>query len=166
MRQVLAKASRDGLVNTISAVQQQLTEPMALGYAVSGIVREVGPGVTEFKEGDRVAAAGGGYAVHAELVAVPINLVVPIPDEVDYESAAFTTLGAIALQGVRLAGVTLGESVGVIGLGLLGQLTVQQLKAAGCRVFGMDPKQERAERALAFGAAGAVTSNERVRPDL
>ncbi len=160
VRQVLAKASRDGLSNTIDAVRQQLAEPMALGYAVSGIVREIGSGVSEFKPGDRVAAAGGGYAVHAEVVAVPVNLAVRIPDDVDYESAAFTTLGAIALQGVRLGEVVLGESVGVIGLGLLGLLTTQQLKAAGCRVFGVDPKRERAQQALAFGATSTATTPE------
>ena len=158
VRQVLAKVGRDGLVSTISAVQQQLAEPMSLGYAVSGVVRDVGAGVTAFKPGDRVAGAGGGYAVHAELVVVPLNLVVPIPDRLEHESAAFTTLGAIALQGVRLGGVVLGESVGVIGLGLLGLLTVQQLRAAGCTVFGLDPKGERAQLAVRFGAAGAGTT--------
>ncbi|MFH1555968.1 MAG: bi-domain-containing oxidoreductase [Pseudomonadota bacterium] len=159
VRQVLAKAARDGVVNTMGAVRQQMAEPFALGYAVSGVVREVGRGVTDFRAGDRVAAGGGGYAVHAEVVAVPANLVVPVPDQVDLESAAFTTLGAIALQGVRLADVRLGESVGVIGLGLLGLLTVQQLRAAGCQVLGMDPKRERADRATALGALAATTSD-------
>src|SRR6185295_15952784 len=84
VRQVLSKVMRDGLLNTVAAVQQQLAEPIALGYAVSGVVRDTGPGVTEFKPGDRVAAAGGGYAVHAEIVAVPVNLVVPIPDGVTH----------------------------------------------------------------------------------
>ncbi|MCX6545087.1 MAG: bi-domain-containing oxidoreductase [Acidobacteria bacterium] len=160
VRQVLAKVSRDGLINTMSAVQQQLAEPLALGYAVSGIVREVGCDVTEFKPGDRVAAAGGGYAVHAEAVVVPENLVVAIPDALDYESAAFATIGAIALQGIRLSEVALGEAVGVIGLGLLGLLTIQQLKAAGCQVFCVDPKPERAQLAGEIGATAAGTTPE------
>ena len=161
VRQVLSKVARDGLLNTVAAVRTQLAEPIALGYAVSGVVRDVGAGVTGFNPGDRVAAAGGGYAVHAEIVVVPVNLVVPIPDAVDHEAAAFTTLGAIALQGIRLADVRLGESVGVVGLGLLGLLTVQQLKAAGCRVIGLDPKPERATLAVALGAdAGLSTADE------
>src|SRR5262245_38343088 len=149
-RQVLAKVVRDGLMNTIDAVQQQLAEPLPLGYTASGIVRDVGPGVDTFVPGMRVAAAGAGYAVHAEFIAVPVNLVVTVPDGVDYESAAFTTLGAIALHGIRLADVKIGECVGVIGLGLLGLLTVQQLRAAGCTVVGMDPNAERAARAAGF----------------
>lgn len=160
VRQVLSKVTRDGLLNTVAAVRQQLAEPIALGYALSGVVRDVGAGVTEFKPGDRVAAAGGGYAVHAEIVVVPINLVVRIPDDVDHEAAAFTTLGAIALQGIRLADVRLGESVGVIGLGLLGLLTVQQLGAAGCRVIGLDPKPERAQQAAALGAHAGLSTAE------
>ena len=160
VRQVLSKVVRDGLLNTVAAVQQQLAEPIALGYALSGVVRGVGAGVTAFKPGDRVAAAGGGYAVHAEIVVVPVNLVVRIPDDVTHEAAAFTTLGAIALQGIRLADVRLGESVAVIGLGLLGLLTVQQLKAAGCRVIGLDPKPERAGQAVALGADAARSTAE------
>src|SRR5205814_2995327 len=113
---------------------------------------EVGEGVTEFGAGERVACAGTGYAAHAELLSVPQNLCVRLPEGVDFESAAFSTLGAVALQGVRLAEPTLGESVVVIGLGLLGQLAVQLLKANGCRVFGVDLESNRIDLARQLGA--------------
>ena len=98
----------------------------------------MGAGVTGFKPGDRVAAAGAGFASHAEVVWVPENLCVPIPEGVDFEAAAFVMLGGIALHGVREAGLTLGETGVVIGLGLLGLLSVQLLAAQGCRVIGID----------------------------
>ena len=110
-----------------------------LGYSSSGVVEESGPGVADLERGRPVACAGVGYAVHAEVVCVPRNLCVPVPDGVPLEAAAYATLGAIALQGVRQAQVVLGECVAVIGLGLVGLLTVQLLKAAGCRVIGADP---------------------------
>ena len=120
---------------------------------------EVGEGVEDFRVGDRVACAGAGYASHAEVVFVPKNLAVKIPDGVDFESAAFTTLGAIALQGLRLADVRLGETVAVIGLGLVGLLTVQLAKAAGCRVVGMDPNPERCRLAQELGCDAALADN-------
>lgn len=158
VRQVLGKARREGLLTAYEAVQRRLDEPMALGYSVAGVVVDVGPGVTGFSAGDAVVAAGGGYAVHAEIVSVPTNLVARLPEGVDFDAAAFTTLGAIALHGVRLANVKLGETVAVLGLGLLGQITVQILHASGCRVIGYDPRPERATLALQSGATRAVSS--------
>src|SRR4029077_12667734 len=102
--------------------------------------------------GDRVSCAGAGYAVHAELSSVPRLLVAKIPGDVSFDEAAFTTLGAVALHGIRTADVKVGDVVAVIGLGLLGQLTVQLLKAAGCRVLGMDIDAERADLARRMGA--------------
>jgi predicted dehydrogenase/threonine dehydrogenase-like Zn-dependent dehydrogenase len=119
--------------------------------------------VTEFRAGDRVACAGAGYASHAEVLSVPKNLCVRLPDEVSFEAGAFGTLGAIALQGVRLAEPTLGESVVVIGLGLLGQIAVQLLKANGCRVFGIDLDPAKVELAQELGADGGSVSDEHVK---
>ncbi|MFK7800613.1 MAG: bi-domain-containing oxidoreductase [Anaerolineae bacterium] len=160
VRQTIDKAQREGILTTYDAVQNRLEQPMALGYSCAGVVLEVGSGIKNFKVGDRVACAGAGYAVHAETIAVPENLVVPLPENVDFESASFTTLAAIALQGIRLADVKLGDVVGVIGLGLLGQLTIQMLQAAGCIVLGMDIREDRVELALKMGAHAAVSSGE------
>jgi predicted dehydrogenase/threonine dehydrogenase-like Zn-dependent dehydrogenase len=160
VRQTLQKAQREGILTTLEALHSRLAQPMSLGYSSAGTVIDVGAGVSQFAPGQRVACAGAGYAVHAEVVAVPKNLVVKIPDNVDFESAAFTTLGAIALHGIRLAEVKLGEAVAVIGLGLLGQLTVQLLKAAGCAVIGLDLQPQRAELARQMGADAVATSPE------
>jgi polar amino acid transport system substrate-binding protein len=157
VRQVISRIKRDGLMNTINAVRSRLDAPLALGYSCAGVVREVGRGAEEFSVGDAVACAGMNYASHAETVFVPKNLVVKIPDGVGFGEAAFVTLGAIALQGVRTAEAKLGEAVAVIGLGLLGQLTVQILKAAGCRVIGIDLERGKVELAIAHGADAAVT---------
>jgi predicted dehydrogenase/threonine dehydrogenase-like Zn-dependent dehydrogenase len=116
--------------------------------------------VTGFAAGDRVACAGTGYAAHAELLSVPQNLCVRLPDAVDFEGAAFATLGAVALQGVRLAEPTLGESVVVIGLGLLGQLAAQLLKANGCRVFGVDLDASKVELARRLGMDDGSAAGE------
>ncbi len=160
VRQTVDKARREGVLTTLDAVQNRLDQPMSLGYSSAGIVIEAGERIEGIKPGDRVACAGGGHAVHAEVVAVPRNLVVPLPDSVGFEAAAFTTLGAIALQGIRLAEVRLGEVVAVIGLGLLGQLTVQMLKAAGCVVVGMDIQPARAELARPYAHAVAVNGED------
>jgi predicted dehydrogenase/threonine dehydrogenase-like Zn-dependent dehydrogenase len=160
VRQTLDKAHREGIMATVEAVQNRLDQPMAPGYSCAGTVIDVGTAVDGIRVGDRVACAGSGYAVHAEIVSVPRNLVIKLPDHVDFEAAAFTTLGAIALQGIRLADVKLGEIVVVIGLGLLGQLTVQMLKAAGCIVIGMDIQPERAELAKRHGADAVTTTTE------
>lgn len=157
VRQAVEKAQREGVMTTIDAVRNRLDQPIGLGYCCAGTIIDVAEGVSEFQIGDRVAC-GGEHASHAEVVAVPKNLVVHVPDGVDFESAAFTTLGAIALQGIRLAEVRLGECVAVIGLGLLGQMTVQMLKAAGCIVVGMDIQPQRAELARQLGANAVCTS--------
>jgi predicted dehydrogenase/threonine dehydrogenase-like Zn-dependent dehydrogenase len=153
VRDVLTKLRRDGLVSTMDAVRSRLDQPLALGYSSSGTILAVGEGVSDFCVGDRVACAGAGYAVHAEFACVPRLLVVKIPrDDVPFEEAAFTTIGAVAMHGVRTAGVQLGDAVAVIGLGLLGQLTVQILKSAGCRVIGFDINPARASLASRQGA--------------
>lgn len=163
VRAVMEKARKEGLLNTFSAVRDKLSTATALGYSAAGIVIGVGNDITEFRVGDRVACAGVGFASHAEAISVPKNLCVHLPQTVDFESGAFGTLGAIALQGVRLADPTLGESVVVIGLGLVGQLTVQLLKANGCRVFGIDLDPERVKLAQQLGADAARVSNEEVQ---
>jgi polar amino acid transport system substrate-binding protein len=161
VRQVIHKAQREGLMNTLTAVQTKLNAANALGYSAAGVVIGAGDDAGDFRAGDRVACAGAGFASHAEVLSVPKNLCVRVPDGVDFESAAFGTLGAIALQGVRLAELTLGESVVVIGLGLLGQLTVQLLKANGCRVFGIDLDPAKIELARTLGADdGCVSGGE------
>jgi predicted dehydrogenase/threonine dehydrogenase-like Zn-dependent dehydrogenase len=153
VRQVMDKARREGLLSTFEAAFNRLDQPMPLGYSSSGVIEQVGEGLQGFKVGDRVACAGGGYAVHAEYVLVPQNLLTNLPDPVDFESAAFTTLGAIALHGFRLSQAQLGESVGVVGLGLLGLLSVLLARAAGCRVFGVDLDATRVKLAIELGAS-------------
>jgi predicted dehydrogenase len=157
VRQTLDKAKREGILTTAEAVFSRLAQPLALGYSCAGTVLDPG-GVAGLQVGQRVACAGAGYASHAEAVAVPKNLVVKLPEAVDFESGSFTTLGAIALQGIRLAEVKLGELIAVIGLGLLGQLAVQMLKAAGCTVVGLDIQPERAALARQLGADGVATT--------
>lgn len=138
VRQVLDKARREGILPTIQAAFNRLDQPMALGYSSAGEIVAVGSGVEGFQAGDRVACAGGGYAVHAEYAIVPRNLLARLPESVDYESAAFTTLGAIAMHGFRLAQPQLSERVAIIGMGLLGLLSAGIARAAGCKVFGVD----------------------------
>jgi len=135
---VLDRVRKDGVRDTLKMVFERLDTPAALGYSCAGTVLEVGAGVEGFSVGDRVACAGQNYASHADVVAVPKNLCAPIPGKVDFEEAAFVTVGAIALQGIRQAEPRLGDRIAVIGLGLLGQLTVQMLKASGCLVLAAD----------------------------
>ncbi|HEX8846368.1 MAG TPA: bi-domain-containing oxidoreductase [Pyrinomonadaceae bacterium] len=163
VKQVIEKARNEGLIKTFNAVRSKLGSSTALGYSAAGIVLDVGEDVTEFQAGDRVACAGAGYASHAEVLSVPKNLCVRLPERVSFEEGAFGTLGAIALQGVRLAEPTLGESVVVIGLGLLGQIAVQLLKANGCRVFGVDLDQMKVELARELGADAGAVSDENVK---
>ncbi|MBT2749417.1 MULTISPECIES: bi-domain-containing oxidoreductase [unclassified Lysobacter] len=148
VRMVLEKIRTDGLAPTLDAVRSKLDQPLALGYCNVGTVIGIGPGVTGFELGDRVASNGK----HAEVVAVPVNLCAKIPDEVDDESAAFTVLSAIALQGIRLVQPTLGETVVVTGLGLIGLITVQLLRAHGCRVLGIDFDPAKLALARSYGA--------------
>jgi predicted dehydrogenase len=155
VRMVLDKMRTDGIGTTLRAVRHKLDQPVALGYSNAGIVIDLGEGVTGYAKGDRVASNGR----HAELVCVPANLCAKVPEAASDEAAAFTTLGAIALQGVRLAMPTLGETFAVIGLGLIGQLTVQILRAHGCRVVGIDPDPERMALARTFGATTSAPSD-------
>ena len=156
VRQVLDKMRREGLISTLQATFNRLDQPMALGYSSAGTIIGLGADMEGFKVGQRVACAGGGYAVHAEYNLVPHALLTPLPDPVDFESAAFTTLGAIALHGFRLAEPQVGERVAVIGLGLLGLLTVQIAAAAGCKVFGIDTNPERVKLAEQLGLSACL----------
>lgn len=159
VREVWSKVRRDGILSAASAVCSRLDQPSALGYSSAGTIVEIGEDVTGLTPGDRVACAGANYAVHAEFACVPRLLVARIPSsDVDFESAAFTTLGAVAIHGIRTADAKLGDIVAVVGAGLLGQLTVQVLVAAGCRVIAMDPVQGRAELAAKCGALAVATS--------
>jgi threonine dehydrogenase-like Zn-dependent dehydrogenase len=151
VKQVIDKARREGLVNTAQAAFNRLDQPMALGYSSAGTIMALGKNMQGFKVGQRVACAGGGYAVHAEYNVVPRNLLTSLPKNVDFESAAFTTLGAIALHGFRLAEPQIGDNVAVIGMGLLGLLTAQIGAAAGCNVLGIDIDPARITLASSLG---------------
>ncbi len=160
VRQAWAKAQKEGFISVFKEAMNRLDEPIPLGYSAAGVVLEVGAGVNGYQVGDRVALMGAGFASHAEVVWVPENLCVPLPPEVDFEAAAFGMLGCIALHGVREAGLTLGERAVVIGLGLLGLLTVQFLRAQGCRVIGVDLDRQKCELAKKLGADLALVPGE------
>lgn len=147
VRQVLDKVRTDGLAPTVAAVRRKLAAPLPLGYCQAGEVVAVGEGVTSFKVGERVVSNGP----HAEMVSVPQNLVARIPDEVSYEEAAFAVIGAIGLQGIRLLTPTFGETVVVTGLGLIGLVAAQLLKANGCRVIGLDFDKQKVDLARTWG---------------
>ena len=153
-KQVLDKARKEGILSTLESAMNRLDQPLLLGYSSAGTVIEIGAGVTNFQPGDRVACAGGGYAVHAEFALIPENLAAKIPESVDFESAAFSTIGSIALNGIRLAAPQIGESVAVIGLGLLGLITAKLVQANGCFVYGSDisPERIRFAKRLGFSA--------------
>ena len=151
LKQVIDKARREGLLNTAQSAFNRLDQPMALGYSSAGTIVALGKNMQGFKVGQRVACAGGGFAVHAEYAVVPRNLLTPLPKNVDFDSAAFTTLGAIALHGFRLAKPQIGENVAVIGLGLLGLLTIQIASAAGCNILGVDIDPARIVLASSLG---------------
>lgn len=152
VRKVMTAIQKDGLKDTLKRVFERLDTPAALGYSCAGTVAAVGADASQFSVGDRVACAGQNYASHAEVVYVPKHLCVKLPGSVDFDDAACVTLGAIALQGVRQAEPRLGDRIAVIGLGLLGQLTVQMLKAAGCRVLGSDLDPTKLDLARRLGA--------------
>ncbi len=160
VRQLINKAQREGLLTTFEAAMNKLDQPMALGYSSAGTILEVGEELVGFKAGDRVACAGGGHAVHADFAVIPQNLMVPIPDGVSFEQAAFTTVGAVALQGFRLADVQVGSRVAVIGLGLLGLLATGIASAAGCEVLGIDLDPQRVALAKSMSAISAVTRGQ------
>jgi len=148
VRRVLEKMKTEGVLDTIRQVREKLDQPMGLGYCSAGIVLSTGTGVEQFKPGDRVASNGP----HAGVVSVPQNLCAGFDERVTFDQAAFAVLGAISLQGVRLANVSLGETVFVIGLGLVGQVAVGLLAAAGCRVIGTDPDVSKCALAIQSGA--------------
>lgn len=148
VRAVLDKIKTDGMLPTLEAVRSKLDQPIALGYCNVGTVIEVGSGVSGWQVGDRVASNGK----HAEVVAVSVNLCAKVPDEVSNDEAVFTVLASIGLQGIRLLQPTLGEAIVVTGLGLIGLITVQLLKAHGCRVLGIDMDPAKIELARRFGA--------------
>jgi polar amino acid transport system substrate-binding protein len=150
----------DGVLEAYRQSMSRLESPMPMGYSSAGTVLDVGDGVTGFSVGDVVACAGTGYASHAEIVRVPRNLCVAVPDGVSADTAAFVALGGVALEAVRMARVEFGHRVGVIGLGLLGQLAVQLLCAAGCHVVGMDINPSRCRLAEELGCEVAVSSSE------
>ena len=162
VKKVFDKIRSEGLIKTIKTVNTRLDTPSPLGYSSAGSVVAVGGLVKGIQPGDKVACAGAGYANHAEFISVPNNLVAKIPSNVSEEYAAFTTLGSIATQGVRLANPLLGETFLVIGLGLIGQITVQLLKANGCNVIGTDLDKSSVELARSFGATG-INSDENIK---
>ncbi len=152
VKKVVSMAASYGIAKTKKVIQGRLAAGNPTGYSLSGVVIEVGEGVTEFKVGDNVACAGAECAHHAEVVSVPINLSVKMPKNIDFSDAATVTLGAIAMQGVRRANPTLGEIFVVVGMGVLGQITSQLLKANGCRVVATDLDESRLEKARELGA--------------
>ncbi|MFZ0297352.1 MAG: bi-domain-containing oxidoreductase [Candidatus Sulfotelmatobacter sp.] len=158
VRQVMDNFRREGLAATYNKVRDRLDNYKDLGYSSAGVVIE--SGVDDIKIGDRVACAGVGYAAHAEIVSIPRNLVVKVPDVVGLDEAAFTTVASIAMQGVRQADVRVGEQVVVVGLGLVGLLTAQLLKASGCRVLGMDVASRNFDLALTLGCDQCAISGD------
>ncbi len=165
VRQVLQTAKQVGVVETIHKVRERLDALTPLGYSLAGVVEEVGSGLDEFEVGDVVACAGEGIACHAEYVFAPRNLCVPVGPDVDPKHAAFATVGAIAMNGVRQGGVSLGDTVLVIGLGLVGLLAIQILKAAGCRVIGVDVDPDKLALAKACGADAALARSDAALED-
>jgi len=158
VRRVLQMVRDQGLSYTLNRVRGLLDAGSITGYSASGVVAAVGGEVSGFSVGDRVACAGAGIANHAEFIDVPVNLAVHVPEALDLADASTVTLGAIALQGVRRAAPTLGETIVVVGLGFLGQLTAQFLRASGCRVIGVDPDAQR--RAIAEGQGALVLDSQ------
>lgn len=158
--QVLQNVKKEGLQATLDKVKTKLDSLKALGYSTAGVVHASMDSNNVFRPGDRVACAGQDYASHAEVVSIPQNLVAKIPDGVSFEEASFTTLGAIAMQGVRQANPTLGENICVIGLGLLGQITCQLLNANGCNVFGIDLSEKLVQLSRENGAMEALLRND------
>ncbi|MCK4783440.1 MAG: zinc-binding dehydrogenase, partial [Desulfobacteraceae bacterium] len=159
VKKVIATSKKIGVKNTIELVLNRLNAPVPLGYSLAGIVEKVSDGVVGITVGDRVACAGAGYANHAERAFVPQNLMAIIPEVVSEKDAAFTTVGSIALHGVRQANVGVGDLVGVIGLGLVGQLTVALLKAQGSRVIGIDLDEYAVNLSKTMGVDEALLRN-------
>ncbi len=155
-RKVLNRAKNEGLLDTYRVVRNLVEQPVQLGYSCAGIVTEVGREISDIRVGQAVACAGLFKATHSEVVSVPRNLVVPVPEGVSLEEAAFTTLGAIAMQGVRLVRPALSEFVAVYGVGLVGMVALQLALAAGCRVLALDIDPHKVKKAESYGARGLV----------
>ena len=153
VRGALGQVAKEGLSPTVEALRERMSRWHTLGYSLSGVVSEVGEGVSRLSIGDRVACAGSEYAFHADVVSVPFRMAVLIPPDVDNADAAFSPVAAIAMQAIRRSGATIGDSVAVMGLGLVGLLTCGLLKSAGCTVFGIDPNQSRWDVATSMGAS-------------
>ena len=164
VKQVIEYARQNGVKAAYDKVHAKLDTLTTLGYSCAGEVISVGEGVHEFRAGDRVACAGGTYATHSEINFVPRNLAVHIPSQVSTVAASLTTIGAIAMQGVRQANVGIGETVAVIGAGLVGMLTIQILRAAGCRVVAIDLSPQRVKCAAEFGAHLAMAATDPALP--
>ena len=160
VRRAWEKARKEGLLKTYQEAMGRLDTPTPLGYSCTGIVVEVGDAATAFVPGDRVACIGQGFASHAEFVSVPVNLACKIPDGLPDESGAFGMLGIIALHGIRCANLTFGSNVAVIGLGLLGLLSIQMLRAYGCNVFAMDLDEHKVELAKELGFSATSNAEE------
>jgi predicted dehydrogenase len=163
VKQVLDKMKKEGIKNTLEKVFTKLDTPIPLGYSAAGRVIKVGSNLSGINIGDRVACGGAGYANHSEINYIPKNLMVKIPDGVDDIDASFVTVGAIALQGVRQTEPKLGEIVAVMGLGLLGQLAVQLLKANGCKVIGSDIDPDKMKLALKLGADEVCSAGDLIK---
>ena len=159
VRQVISRARTYGIAATVQSVMSKMEQALNLGYSAAGIVAEVAAGVSDIKIGDRVAIAGAGYASHAEMNFVPRNLTAIVPENVSYEQAAYATVAAIAMQGIRLAKPELDEIAVVSGLGLIGLMTVQLLKANGCRVLGLDLNKDKVELGRRIGMDEGVWLN-------
>lgn len=160
VQKVIKVARTQGLLTAYLAADRSLDMPIVLGYSSAGQVIKVGSRIQDIKIGDTVACGGAGLANHAEIVSVPRNLCAPVPENVDLQFAAFTTVGAIAMQGVRIADVKLGENVVVIGLGLVGILTAQILSAAGCNVFGIDVDEKQLTFTQKLGCCKTANTND------
>ena len=157
VRRAWDKAKKEGLLKTWREAMGRLDTPTPLGYSSAGVVHEAGIAATEFSPGDRVACVGQGFASHAEFVSIPVNLACRIPTEVQDDEAAFGMLGIIALHGIRSAQLTFGSRVVVMGLGLLGLLTIQMLRAYGCEVIALDPAADK---------IALANTNRRFKPPL
>ena len=159
VRRAWDKAKKEGLLKTWQEAMGRLDTPTPLGYSGAGIVEECGLAATEFSPGDRVACLGQGFASHADFVSIPVNLACRIPTGVSYEEAAFGMLGIIALHGIRSANLTFGSRVVVMGLGLLGLLTIQMLRAYGCEVIALDPASDKTDLARRLGFSNITTDS-------
>lgn len=160
VRRAWDKAKKEGFLKTWQEAMGRLDTPTPLGYSSAGIIEQCGTAATEFSPGDRVACIGQGFACHADFVSIPVNLACRIPDGVSADEASFGMLGIIALHGIRSANLTFGSRVVVIGLGLLGLLTIQMLRAYGCEVIALDPSSDKIELAKKYGFQQVTTETE------